>query len=119
MELFIRIKNGEPFEHPILGSNFREAFPDIDVDNLPPEYARFERVVAPELGPYEKNQRVQYERGEDGVYRDVWYCDNMTDVEITARQNEVKAQWAASDFTDKSWVFDEATCSYRPSDEIG
>jgi len=26
MELYIRIKNGQPFEHPILGDNFRQAF---------------------------------------------------------------------------------------------
>ena len=41
MELFIQIRNGQPFEHPIFGDNFRQAFPDVDVDNLPPEFARF------------------------------------------------------------------------------
>ena len=41
MELFIRIKDGEPFEHPIFGDNFRAAFPDIDSDNLPPDFVRF------------------------------------------------------------------------------
>ena len=45
MELFIRLVNGEPFEHPIMGDNFREAFPHIDTDNLPSEFARFLRVA--------------------------------------------------------------------------
>ena len=113
MELFIRIKDGQPFEHPIFGDNFRQAFPDVDVNNLPPEFARFERVQPPVWGPYDKNQRVQYERGADGVYRDVWYCDKMTAAEVTAKQDEVKGQWAANPDAPKSWVFDEATCSFQ------
>lgn len=114
MELFIRIKDGQPFEHPIFGDNFREAFPHADVDNLPPEFARFERVAPPLLGPYEKNQRVQYERGADGVYRDVWYCDPMTAEEIKTKQDAVKAHWAESVVTPKSWTFDEAACAFIP-----
>lgn len=114
MELFIRIKDGQPFEHPIFGDNFREAFPDVDVNNLPPEFARFERVAPPVWGPYDKNQRVQYVRGADGVYRDVWVCDTMTPEEIKAKQDEIKAQWAASADTPKSWTFDEQICGFIP-----
>lgn len=113
MELFIRVKDGQPFEHPIFGDNFREAFPHVDVNNLPPEFARFERVEPPTWGPYDKNQRVQYERGVDGVYRDVWYCDKMTAEEVKAKQDEVKGQWAAGP-NYASWVFDEASCSFKP-----
>lgn len=112
MELFIRIKDGQPFEHPIFGDNFREAFPDVDVNNLPPEFARFERVAPPVWGPYDKNQRVQYARGTNGVYRDVWLCDKMTVEEIKAKQDEVKAQWAAIPDTPKSWTFDETLCEF-------
>jgi hypothetical protein len=113
MELFIRIKDGQPFEHPIFGDNFREAFPHVDVNNLPPDFARFERVQPPVWGPYDKNQRVTYERGADGVYRDVWACDPMTADEVKAKQDEVKAQWAASDVTFKSWAFDEEKCAFE------
>lgn len=59
MELFIRIKDGQPFEHPILGSNFREAFPDIDTNNLPPEFMRFERQGSP-LGVFEMFDKLPY-----------------------------------------------------------
>lgn len=108
MELFIRIKDGQPFEHPIFGDNFREAFPHVDVNNLPPEFARFERVQPPAWGPYDKNQRVQYERGADGVYRDVWHCDPMTPAEIAAKQQAVKDVGAPF----PSWAFNEETCSF-------
>lgn len=118
MELFIRIKDGQPFEHPIFGDNFREAFPDVDTNNLPPEFARFVRVQAPALGVYEKNQTVSYQL-VDGVYTDVFSVDQMTAEEIAAKQQEVKDKWAISGFA--SWVFNEAICSFeapipRPTD---
>lgn len=114
MELFIRIKDGQPFEHPIFAENFRQAFPDVDVNNLLPEFARFERV-APQLtqNVYGKDPRVQYELGDDGVYRDVWYYDMMSDEEIKAKQDDVKARWAESGGF-SSWTFDEETCSFLP-----
>lgn len=112
MELYIRIKDGQAFEHPIFGDNFKQAFPDVDVNNLPPEFARFERVQQPPLGPYEKNQRVQYECGADGVWRDVWYCDQMTAEEKLAKQNELKAMWAQNGYA--SWSFDEENCRFVP-----
>jgi len=119
MELFIRIKNEQPFEHPILGNNFRQAFPDIDVDNLPPEFARFTRVDAPVIGVYQIYEGVTYEKVGD-VYTDVHQVRAMTAEEITAEQNTVKAQWAEVGFA--SWVFDEATCAFKapiamPQDE--
>lgn len=112
MELFIRISNGEPIGHPIIGENFRQAHPNIDTNNLPPEYSKFERILPPILGPYEKNQRVQYELGTDGIYRDVWYCDQMTSEEITSKQNETKDYWALHGYP--SWIFDEVSCSFQP-----
>ena len=112
MELFIRIQNNQPFEHPIFGDNFRQAFPHVDVNNLPAEFARFERIQAPILGPYEKNQRVQYERRADGVYHDVWYCDPMSDAEKKEKQDFVKAQWAENNGF-ASWAFNENTCAFE------
>ena len=90
MELYIRLQNGEAFEHPILEDNFVLAFPDVDTNNLPPEFARFVRVSPPELGVYEKNQTVSYEL-IDGVYTDVFSCEQMTEEEKVAVQNEINA----------------------------
>lgn len=115
MELFIRIKDGQPFEHPIFGDNFREAFPEIDVNNLPPEFARFERVQRPEFGVYDVwiSEDPTYEL-VDGVYKDVWHKRNMTAEEKAAKQQAVKDEWAslpdAQNFL--AWTFDEDKCAY-------
>lgn len=111
MELFIRLQNGQPFEHPILGDNFRQAFPHVDITNLPPEFARFTRVAAPVIGVYEVYEGVTYERSEDGVI-DVHHVRPMTAEEKTAKQDAAKAQWAENGYA--SWVFDEATCTFNP-----
>lgn len=117
MELYIQIKDGQPFEHPILGDNFCAAFPDVDVNNLPPEFARFERVLCPRLGVYEVmiSETPTYEL-VDGVYKDVWHIRNMTDAEKTAKQQAVKEAWAALPTRDNflAWVFNEAKCGYYP-----
>jgi hypothetical protein len=119
MELFIRIQNGQPFEHPIMGDNFRAAFPDVDTNNLPAEFARFFRVVPPDLGPYEKNRTVSYQL-VNGAYTDVFACEQMTAEEIAARQQAVKDAWAAHNGF-ASWTFNETICDFeaptpRPTD---
>lgn len=111
MELFIRIRDGQPFEHPILGGNFRQAFPNIDTNNLSPEFARFTRVKMPVVGVYEVYEGVTYERDEDG-FTDVHQVRAMTAEEVTVKQDVVKAQWAENGYA--SWVFDEATCTFNP-----
>jgi len=88
MELFIRVKNGQPFEHPIFGDNFRQAFPHIDTDNLPPEFARFTRIEMPVLGPHEIYEGVTYERDGDG-FIDVHHVRPMTEEEkLISKQRE-------------------------------
>lgn len=110
MELFIRIKDGQPFEHPIFGDNFRQAFPDVDTNNLPAEFARFVRVAPPALGPYEKNQMVSYQL-VNGVYTDVFACEQLTTEEIAAKQQAAKDAWLSNGFA--SWVFNETTCAFQ------
>jgi hypothetical protein len=111
MELFIRITNGQPVDHPILGNNFRQAFPDIDTNNLPIEFARFNRIEAPGLSPYEKNQTVSYQL-VNGTWTDVFACEQMTAEEITTKQQAIKDEWAQNGFA--SWAFNEATCTFDP-----
>jgi hypothetical protein len=109
--LIIRIKDGQPFEHPILEENFRAAFPGIDLETLPSEFARFERVAAPEIGPYEVYQGVEYQL-VDGVYKDVHVVTQLTDEEKTVKQNNVKLRWLEHGWP--SWVFNEETCAFEP-----
>ena len=119
MELFIRIQNGQPFEHPIMENNFRQAFPNVDTNNLPAEFARFVRVPAPVLGPYEKNQTVSYQL-VDGAYTDVFACEQMTIEEIALKKQSVKDAWVANNGF-ASWAFNAITCAFeaptpRPTD---
>ena len=112
MEFFIKIKDGQPFEYPILGDNFRQAFPNIDVDNLPLEFARFERVPCPSLVYATLNHPTPTYQYIDDVVKEVWNITPMTTQEITIKQNNVKTHWAENGFA--SWTFDEITCSFVP-----
>lgn len=89
MELYIRIVNGQPFEHPIFGDNFRQAFPDVDVNNLPEWAARFERIEAPTCGEYEKP--VLTYGWVDGMVKDIWTIVEMT-AEEKAEVDRIKAE---------------------------
>lgn len=102
MKLFIRIKDGKPFEHPIFEDNFREAFPEVDTNNLPPEFARFERVPCPDNANKLEKNTVRYD-WVNGVVKDVWDTEPLVGEEraqklsmITEAQlnifNELKAQ---------------------------
>jgi hypothetical protein len=110
MKLYIQIKNGKPFEHPILESNFVQAFPHVNTENLPPEFARFERVERPHLGVYQvlESEEPTYEL-IGGVYKDVWRVREMTQEEKEAKIAAVKALQPFP-----SWVFKEETCSWFP-----
>ena len=109
-QLFIRLQDGVPFEHPILEDNFKAAFPDVDVDNLPSTFAKFVRVAPPVVGVHKVYEGVAYDRDGD-VSTDVHHVRPMSQHEIDEKQNEVKALWAIHGFA--SWVFDETTCVYK------
>lgn len=88
MELFIQIRDGQPFEHPIFGDNFREAFPDVDVSNLPPEFARFERIEQPHAAGTFEVAETSYQ-WIDGIVKDVWTVRPMTDEECTKKLQDL------------------------------
>ena len=114
INFYIQMRDGQPYQHPILEQNMREAFPDVDLDNLPDSFCYFVRVNRPDLGPYEKNQTCSYVPVEGSLktYTDEWSCENMTAEEITAKQNAVKAAWVQNGYP--SWTFNEATCAFEP-----
>jgi hypothetical protein len=108
MDMFIQIRDGQPYEHPIIGSNFRAAFPDIDTNNLPPEFAKFERVEPPFVGIFETYEGCTYEL-IGGVYTDVHHVRSMTAEERTARIEAERAMPHPD-----GWVFNEAACIWVP-----
>lgn len=115
MRLFIQIRDGQPFEHPIVEDNFIQAFPHLDPNNLPPEFAYFERVQNPRAAGVYQTDEVSYQ-WIDGVVKDVWSVVEMSSEEKAAKQQAHKDWWATApdlyNFT--AWVFDEATCTYQP-----
>ena len=95
MNLYIQIKNGEAFEHPIYEDNFLQAFPEIDINNLPPQFARFRRIEPQDCGltntdPTKRLEIVSYKLGSDGFWEDVCAIVDKTEEEIAAyRQSQI------------------------------
>jgi hypothetical protein len=92
MECIIRIVDGQPFEHPILMDNFMSAFPRIDVNNLPSEYAKFERLEQPVpldgQTPYHNVGHHYVFDSAMGKWKDDWFLIDMTDAEKAAKRAE-------------------------------
>ena len=110
MNLYIRIKDGVPFEHPIFEQNLKNAFPDVDTNNLTSDFARFVRVEQPTVSVYEVAELVY---GWDGdVVKDIWTIRSMTQEEKQEKQNNVKNKWNATGYV--SWIFNETTCAFEP-----
>jgi hypothetical protein len=115
MNLYIQLENGQPINHPIIEDNLVQAFPDIDLDNLPSNFARFERVAADITGIYNVYEGVSYE-WVDGIVKDVHRLRAMTPEERAEKQNMIKDSWAESGNATNwpSWTFDEELCRYVP-----
>jgi hypothetical protein len=90
LELYIQLRDGQPHEHPIFADNFREAFPDIDTENLPDTFAKFIRVDAPVPDTYEVYEGVTYQ-WVDGVVKDIHSVRPMTDEERAEKTAELEA----------------------------
>jgi len=112
MKLFIRVKDGLAVDHPIMGDNFVQAFPHIDINNLPPEFSEFVRIEINHLGVYEVYEGVTYDK-IGNVFQDVHHVRPMTAEEKTARQNAVKEEWTRTGFA-ASWIFYENICQFAP-----
>jgi hypothetical protein len=91
MMCIIRIVDGAPFEHPIMLENFKEAFPNVDLENLPAEFALFERKLRPDLpaNTVFLDEHPIYEF--DGrVWTDVWRIRDKT---LEENQQELKTHY--------------------------
>lgn len=144
MELYIQLRDGQPYEHPIMGDNFCEAYPDIDVNNLPPEFARFVRVPEPKIGLFQVNEGVTYEL-IDGVVHDVWHIRPMTSEEripveeantalimatvtklrqdaetnaVTAEPEELRQAWVNYKVLIDSWVLTDIETAIVPKPPV-
>ena len=98
--------------------------PDHDFTNPPSGYVEMEMTAPPDISfqPYKKfDTTTSSFTGEsyDYIYdsstnkaKQVWYTRDLTDAEKTAKQNEIKDQWAKVGFS--SWTWDETICGFKP-----
>ena len=108
MRLFIQLRDGQPFEHPIMEDNFRAAFPEIDINNLPADFAEFVRVAPPVIGVYEVYAGVTYEQ-INGVFTDVHHVRPMTQQE---RDDAIAAVMPLK--PGENWVLNLDTLKWEP-----
>lgn len=99
MNLYIEIVDGQPNNHPISEINLVEAFPGIDLNNIPPRFAKFNRVnqkdvnitIPPELGPHKKLAVTKYVLHEDGQsWKDHWEIVDREqhEIDFVEKRNE-------------------------------
>ena len=86
MNLYIRIKDGQPFEHPILEENAHQAWPDVNFSLLPDWLGRFRRIPqpTPDVMPVSPYQRAvcSYTLAADGFWEDTWGVEDLSAGEI-------------------------------------
>jgi len=100
MNLYIQMQDGQPWQHPLLEDNVLQAWPGIDLNNLPANLARFRRhqQPGPDVMPVGNFQVpiCTYELASDGVYEDTWTVREMDDdekrVTTKARKKSVAEQ---------------------------
>jgi len=92
MKLLIRLENGAPFEHPILEENFKQAFPDVDTDNLPSWVAQFVRKDKRPTEIFEVYEGATY-GWDNGVVVDVHHYRPMTATEKEVVIRDAEAQY--------------------------
>jgi len=117
MKLFIQIRDGITFEHPVMEDNMRQLFPEHDLETAPDGFAKFTRVERPNLSPYEKVDPEQghegcgcvYESDDTGGFKDVWHIIPMTVGEKAEKVSRVKGECPYA-----SWIFKEEDCTMNP-----
>jgi hypothetical protein len=114
MNLYIKIENGKPVDHPAFMDNLIQAFGAV-----PSNWEQFIRIERPVPTVYQilDSQEPTYEFNEQlGYWTDTWALRDMTDVEKTAKQQAIKDAWAAKPNVANflAWIFNEDTCQYEP-----
>ena len=79
-ELYIRVQNGQPVDHPVTGWNLRMIYPDASEDNIPKGFERFTRIPPPILQPNQVLDGVVYEKTNYG-WQDRYIVRDMNDEE--------------------------------------
>jgi len=109
MNLYIQIKDGQPFQHPAFEDNLIQAFGEIPFDWEP-----FERLIRPILNPYQfiDEDQTTYVK-VNNIWTDSIIINELSNAEKIERQNLIKSHWLNNpNFA--SWIFNEDTCDFEP-----
>lgn len=109
--LYIRLKNGQPFEHPIIQHNLLLMFPTIDLQALPEYVAIFVAAEKPAVGVYEVAENAYVM--DNNIVRETWTVRSMNEQEKTEKQQSVKTLWNTR-YPNSTWIFNEETCVFDP-----
>jgi len=105
--LFIEIKDGKPYAHPLHEDNLLYLDPSIQLPNE--KYMKFIRAPIPKHGIYEVVDGSTYEI-KNGVVEETWNIRQM-DAETKA---ELIAKYKVDSKRFDSWIWEDETCSYIP-----
>lgn len=112
MELFIRIENGSPVDHPITLENLLMVYPDFDPNNPPSNFAPFVMNGVPGIGHFEVYEGVSY-RWEANYVTDIHHVRPMTDEEKQNYINKLRQKFLDQG-GDEDWIFNENTITFVP-----
>lgn len=107
MNLFIKIKDNKPFDHPILEDNMRMLFDDFDSNNPPEGFAKFERIDL-KAGHYDIYTELPYFIDTDGVVK------NGTVRPMTPEEKQTKINDMLQSKPFESWIFNEEEYRWDP-----
>lgn len=92
LNLFIKLENGEPVNHPTTEENLLQFYPDLEVNNPPDGWGKFIREPHPDMNFFETVDTVNYELSEEYTKQfgtKTWH-DVYTIREMTPEEKEQK-----------------------------
>ena len=101
--LYIKVVNGQPVDHPSFEDNLIQAF-----GSVPAEYQPFTRIAQPSdaIGVFQKRE-TSYGQ-VDGTWQDVWTVVDMSAEEKTAILDTARANQPYP-----SWTFNESNATWN------
>lgn len=112
MNLYIKVENGIPIDHPAIESNLLDAFGEI-----PNNWEPFVRGEHPKPNVYQVVHIPDstYEK-INGVWTDAWTVRDMTPEEKLQKQQNVVNSFRNRDQAENwsAWTLDEETCTMVP-----
>lgn len=110
IDLFILVENGQPVNHPVMGTNLTMFFPDFDPENPSDPFEKFIRIPIPPFNQMEKYVGTTYEKIND-VWQDVHHIEPLTPEEKLAKISEWESK---NPKPHPSWIIDEENLKWTP-----